>query len=95
MPYPLARPDPLDRRYNRRVPSRARGVVQLAASTVDCIIRDRSPGGLRIVFRTPVELEPEFTLVEGAGAPRRVKLIWTDGRQAGVAFSAAAEQAAA
>lgn len=94
MPYPLARPDPLDRRYNRRAPSRARGVVQLTTSTVDCIIRDRSPGGLRIVFRSPVELEPDFTLVE-AGTPRRVRLIWTDGRQAGVAFHAGAEQAAA
>ena len=89
MPNPLARPDPLDRRYRRRVATRVRGSVHVGGRDIACIVRDRSRGGRRIVFEQDVDLEPTFLFAEsGTHTPKQVRLIWTDGRQAGISIVA-------
>lgn len=53
----------------------------------DCIIKDRSDGGARLLFRKPAPLPHLFTLVKLADSTqRRVRLVWTAANEAGVAF---------
>ena len=83
----IARPDPLDRRFSRRVPTRSRGLIKTHGLETPCIVRDRSSGGARLVFERDVQLESAFTLTDATGnSPLQVKLVWIDCRQAGVSF---------
>lgn len=53
----------------------------------DCIIKDRSEGGSRLLFRKAVPLPDMFTLVKLSDlTSRRVRLVWTAENEAGVAF---------
>lgn len=60
----------------------------LRSGTVECIIRDRSDSGLRLVFKSRVALDPSFQIVaESLEVSRTVRLVWMDERQAGVTFA--------
>ena len=85
--YVRARPDPPDRRYNPRCVTNIRGVVRLPDGTTEsCLVRDVSSGGCRLVFQRTIALPAEFELVIGEGGRARpVRLVWFEGRQAGVA----------
>lgn len=50
-----------------------------------CVIRDRSEGGMRLLFPDPVELPPEGYVVTPT-TRRRVRVVWVAERQCGVAF---------
>ncbi|MFN3513211.1 MAG: hypothetical protein ACK41C_09215 [Phenylobacterium sp.] len=84
-----AAPEPADRRISPRV--RTADKARVVADTGEawpCVIKDRSDGGSRLLFRAPVTLPPMFTLVkESDGASRRVRLVWTAANEAGVAFA--------
>lgn len=75
----------LSRRIHPRSLTDQRAQVELEASQIACVIRDRSAGGARLVFRRPVSLPPAFALREKVSA-QAVELIWFDGVQAGVKF---------
>ena len=76
----------LDRRIHARSLTDERAVAVLARGEVACVVRDRSPGGARLVFKSPLELDPAFQLRTGATS-RPVEVIWSDKRQAGVRFA--------
>lgn len=87
--YVRARPDPPDRRYNPRCVTNIRAVARLPDGTAEpCLVRDVSRGGSRLVFQRTIPLPTEFDLVVGDhGRARRVRLVWFEGRQAGIAKS--------
>jgi hypothetical protein len=87
--YVRAKPDAPDRRYNPRCVTNIRARAVLPGGGVErCLVRDVSRGGSRLVFAKPVALPPEFELVIGdSGRSRPVRLVWFEGRQAGVAKS--------
>lgn len=78
----------LDRRIHARSLTDERATALLARGEVACVVRDRSAGGARLVFKSPVDLEPAFQLRSGA-VSRPVEVIWSDRRQAGVRFAPA------
>ena len=78
----------LDRRIHTRSLTDERGVAVLGKGEVACVVRDRSAGGARLVFKAPLELDAAFQLRTGA-VSRRVEVIWSDKRQAGVRFGPA------
>jgi hypothetical protein len=65
----------------------ARAVFNERFSTMDCRVRDISAGGARLRFGGPPVVPRwfELLLVE-KGERRRVRRVWTDGRDMGVAF---------
>ena len=81
---------------NRRIYSRSltdeRAVVVFEAAELDCVIRDRSAGGARLVLKMSGHLPPSFQLKTRHGL-RLVELIWSDGLQAGVRFEVSQEVA--
>ena len=87
--YVRARPDALDRRYNPRCVTNIRARVLLPnGASEPCLVRDVSRGGSRLVFQRTVALPVEFELVIGErGRARPVRLVWFEGRQAGIAKS--------
>lgn len=59
-----------------------------SGEVVDCVIRDRSETGARLVFRTGLALPTGFELMERhRSTSRLVRLVWSDDRQAGVTWS--------
>lgn len=85
---PRAKPDPLDRRRLLRVPTKIAATALLeSGDRLSCMIRDQSEGGARLVLKGADRLDPEFTLLEHAGnKTRRVRVVWADSGQAGVAY---------
>jgi hypothetical protein len=82
-----AAPEPADRRISPRVRSADKARVESEAGNWDCIIKDRSAGGSRLLFRKPVPLPNTFLLVKQTdGSSRQVRLVWTAENEAGVAF---------
>lgn len=80
-----AKPDPLDRRLNPRVRTDERATIELDGARIVCAIRDRSPGGARLVLKGRHSLPTTFWLVRAADLKRvKAHLIWTDGLTAGV-----------
>ena len=53
---------------------------------IDCVIRDHSAGGVRLVFPRPVDL-PATGILATAGGRRPVRVVWTADREAGVAYA--------
>ncbi len=83
--FARARPDPLDRRISPRSQTDLRARVELEGGPAPCAIRDRSPGGARIVMTRSCVLPSAFTLIETkSGRSWRAELVWSDDRQAGV-----------
>ena len=77
----------LDRRMSRRERLSVRAKAMIADARVNCVIRDRSVGGARLVFAEALDLPPRFTIVEEVnGVRREVMLIWASPMEAGVAF---------
>ena len=61
------------------------------ASSDECLVRDRSPGGVRIVFSGSTPIPDAFDLtIRESGETRSVRVVWRDGLQAGVAYQSAA-----
>jgi hypothetical protein len=57
------------------------------SSTLDCLMRDRSEDGGRIVFSGPTPIPHEFDLtIQRDGLSRRARVVWRLEREAGVAF---------
>ena len=76
-----------DRRISRRERLAVRAKVVLSGDPANCVIRDRSDGGARLVFAQPPQLPAQFVLIEEVnGVRRNVKLIWAADVEAGVAF---------
>lgn len=70
----------------RRVLSTGR-VILHNHMTVDCVIRDLSVDGARLVFDLPIGLEPFFQLlVTTTHSVLPVELVWQHGTAAGVRF---------
>lgn len=62
--------------------------------TDECVVRDLSPEGARIRFSGSTPIPDAFVLtIHGGGEARLARIVWRDGRQAGVAFQAAAAAA--
>jgi hypothetical protein len=84
-----AAPEPADRRISPRVRTADKARVESDAGAWDCIIKDRSDGGARLLFRKPVPLPDTFLLIKQTDqSSRRVRLVWTAENEAGVAFIA-------
>ena len=72
---------------SRRERLSVRAKVVFAESRVNCVIRDRSVGGARLVFAEALDLPPRFMIVEEVnGVRREVQLIWASPMECGVAF---------
>src|SRR4051794_10398275 len=57
------------------------------SSTMDCIVRNFSPEGARIAFKTAVTIPEEFDLeIRQKERAFRARLIWRRAQEAGVAF---------
>ena len=76
----------LDRRIHSRSLTDERATALLTRGEVACVVRDRSSGGARLVFKSPTELDAAFQLRTGA-VSRPVEVIGADTRQAGVRFA--------
>lgn len=60
-------------------------------SSDECLVRDQSPGGARIVFSGSTPIPDAFDLtIRESGETRSVRVVWRDGLQAGVAYESAA-----
>lgn len=82
-----AAPEPADRRISPRVRTADKARVTSEAGEWDCIIKDRSDGGYRLLFRKPMPLPDMFTVVKQADqSSRKVRLVWMAENEAGVAF---------
>ena len=72
---------------SRRERLSVRAKVVFAELRVNCVIRDRSTGGARLVFAEALDLPPRFMIVEEVnGVRREVQLIWASSMECGVAF---------
>jgi len=69
-------------------------IYNSGVSRMECIVRDLSEAGARIVFAQPVKVPPEFELqIPKKKIVRRAQVIWYDGRHHGVMFLKATEGA--
>jgi hypothetical protein len=56
-------------------------------STLDCLVKNLSQHGAKIVFSSASAIPGEFdVLIPWAGESRRARVAWSDGTQAGVVF---------
>ena len=56
-------------------------------STLDCLVKNLSQDGAKIVFSGVVAIPGEFdVLIPWKGESRRARVVWSDETQAGVAF---------
>ena len=70
--------------------------VERPASTDECLVRDLSSGGARIVFSGSTPIPDAFVLtIPNTGDTRAVRIVWRDGLQAGVAYGGAEDAAGA
>ncbi|MGD0633428.1 MAG: PilZ domain-containing protein [Beijerinckiaceae bacterium] len=58
-------------------------------STIDCMVRNMSQNGAKLVFAHPVTCPDEFDLmIPQKGESRRVRIIWRQETEAGIVFLA-------
>lgn len=58
-------------------------------SAADCLVRNLSPEGAKIVFSAPTAIPNEFELtIPRKGDSRGVRVVWRDENEAGVVFLA-------
>ena len=72
----------------RRMQCRAAVAPNERAPRQDCIVRDMSHTGARILLDPAIEFPPEFLLALSRHVTRRCKLVWRKERQAGVRIRA-------
>ena len=79
----------IDRRNERRQLVLKEGKVILSERvSLDCIVRDISPGGARLEFETPVSLPPDFRLrIVSADLIIPATPAWQRKLEAGVRFT--------
>jgi PilZ domain len=59
-------------------------------STIDCLVRNMSQDGAKIVFSSPLTIPSEFDLmIHQKGHSRRARVVWRREMEAGVEFLAA------
>ena len=84
----------VERRRIARHKSFLRGVVQFnnRRNAVDCLIRDISPHGARLIFSDAVTTPDALDLyIQQKEQTLRCQVIWRHGHEVGVAFSQAAQ----
>ena len=55
--------------------------------TLDCLVRDMSAQGAKIIFESTVSVPDEFDImIRHKGESRRARIMWRDETQAGVTF---------
>jgi hypothetical protein len=75
------------RRFQRARMLKAGKVILSEWSTIDCVIRDLSPGGARLVFAAPTPLPKSFRLlIVATGNMLPATVIWQKGVAAGISF---------
>jgi hypothetical protein len=78
-----------DRRKFQRLRTYIKGQIAFNnhCSTLDCLVRNMSENGARIVFPGGVPLPDEFDMaLHGKNENRRARMIWRSQTEAGVAF---------
>jgi hypothetical protein len=56
-------------------------------STIDCLVRNMSQNGAKLVFAHPAAIPSEFDLmIRQKGDSRRVRIVWRGELEAGIAF---------
>lgn len=56
-------------------------------STIDCLVRNLSQDGAKIVFSSPATIPSEFDLtIRQKGHSRRARIVWRQEMEAGVVF---------
>ena len=81
-----------DRRKNFRGRTYLRGQIAFnnSCSTADCLVRNLSAEGAKIVFSAPMTVPNEFELtIPQKGDSRGARVVWRDEGAAGVVFLAA------
>lgn len=82
-----AAPEPADRRISPRVRTADKARVKSDVGEWDCIVKDQSEGGARLLFRKIAPLPNTFTLLKlSDSTSRNVRLVWMAQNEAGVAF---------
>jgi PilZ domain-containing protein len=65
----------------------ARIIFDNDSSTLDCIVRDLSAGGAKLVFGSPDGIPYLFTLqIPAHGSQHEAQLVWRQGGTCGVKF---------
>jgi hypothetical protein len=85
-----AHPDSIERRDSERHKALKGGriVFNNLASSIDCIIRDRSESGARLDVDTVLGIPDRFELVFSDGSrPRQCRIRWKTGHALGVRFT--------
>jgi hypothetical protein len=60
-------------------------------SSDECLVRDRSPGGVRVEFSGSTPVPDAFDLtIRDSGETRKVRVVWRDGLQVGAAYESPA-----
>lgn len=76
---------PIDRRFQPRTPSNARGVLIAPGIEMACVIVDTSSGGLRIRTDRQMALPPRVTVIDIAGGlALEAAVAWRQGSEAGL-----------
>jgi DNA modification methylase len=58
-------------------------------STMECLVRNMSPDGAKLVFGGTVEIPAEFDImIRKRGESRRARIVWRQETEAGVTFPA-------
>jgi hypothetical protein len=79
-----------ERRSSKRVRAHleARVVCDTSSSSAECIIRDISSTGARLVFPCLAEIPVEFVLhIPGTEVAAKGRLIWSTGQENGIMFT--------
>jgi hypothetical protein len=79
-----------ERRSAERFNTNLKGqiVCDSLASSVECLLWDISETGARLVVSRPAEIPLEFELlIPDEDASARVRLVWSNGKDHGVAFT--------
>ena len=85
---------PVERRRVSRQKSFLRGMIYFnnRRNAVDCLIRDISPYGARLIFSDAVTTPDVFELyIPQKEQTLRIQVIWRHGQEVGVAFAQATE----
>jgi hypothetical protein len=91
---PATEPRAVERRRITRQKSFLRGSIHFnnRRSVVDCLVRDISPYGARLIFSDAVTTPDVLELyIPQKEQTLRVNVIWRHGQEAGVAFAQAAQ----
>lgn len=81
-----------DRRKTLRNRTRLGGVIAFnhRSCTLDCLVRDMSADGAKIIIESTVSLPGEFDImIKHKGDSRRARMIWRDLTQVGIVFVSA------